>query len=231
MSGILYGVGVGPGDPEQMTFRAWRIIAAAPVVAFISADGRPSRARTTASAAIPAGSRLLPIDMPMRADPSEGQATYDAAATEVARELAAGRDVAFLCEGDPLLYGSFIYLMARLQVDFPVEVVPGLPSFVACAAELRQPLARRSESFGIVPGTLSDAELRHRLSALDSAAIIKAGRHAGRIGRVLSDLGLLDRAMVVEEVSTDRQMIRPFAAEQDVLPYFATIIIPAGDAA
>jgi len=97
MSGILYGVGVGPGDPEQMTFRAWRIIAAAPVVAFISADGRPSRARTTASAAIPAGSRLLPIDMPMRADPSEGQATYDAAATEVARELAAGRDVAFLC--------------------------------------------------------------------------------------------------------------------------------------
>ncbi|MDF1736060.1 MAG: precorrin-2 C(20)-methyltransferase [Minwuia sp.] len=231
MSGTLYGVGVGPGDPELMTYRAWRIINAAAVVAFIGADGRPSRARSTASAAIRAGARLLPVDMPMRADPAEGQAAYDVAATVMARELAAGHDVAFLCEGDPLLYGSFIYLMARLQADFPVEVVPGLPSFVACAAELRQPLARRSESFGIVPGTLSDADLRKRLSALDSAAIIKVGRHARRIGRVLADLGLLDRAMVVEEVSTERQTVRPFAADQDVLPYFATIIIPAGDAA
>lgn len=231
MSGTLYGVGVGPGDPELMTFRAWRIIAAADVVAFIGADGRASRARGTAQAAISATSELLAIDMPMRADPQAGQAAYDSAAARIAAILRVGRNIAFLCEGDPLLYGSFIYLMARLQAEFPVEVVPGLPSFVACAAELRQPLARRSESFGIVPGTLSDAELRNRLSALDSAAIIKAGRHAGRIGRVLADLGLLDRAMVVEEVSTDRQSIRPFAADQDVLPYFATIIIPAGDAA
>lgn len=231
MSGTLYGVGVGPGDPELMTFRAWRLIAAADIVAFVSADGRPSRARTTAAAAIQAGSRLLPIEMPMRTDPAAGQRAYDGAATTIAWELTEGRNVALLCEGDPLLYGSFIYLMDRLQANFPVVVVPGLPSFVACAAELRQPLGRRTESFGIVPATLSDEELRKRIRTLDSVAIIKVGRHAWRIRRVLTDMGLLARAMVVEEVSTDRQRIRPFADNQDDLPYFATIIIPAGDTA
>jgi precorrin-2/cobalt-factor-2 C20-methyltransferase len=231
MSGTLFGVGVGPGDPELMTIRAWRIVGSVDVVAYIGADGRPSRARATAAAAIRESARLLPIDMPMRSDPAHGQAAYQQAATTIAWELAEGRDVAFLCEGDPLLYGSFIYLMALLQPNFAVEVVPGLPSFVACAAALRQPIARRTETFGIVPGTLPDEELRRRLLALDAAAIIKVGRHAWRVRRVLSDLGLLERAMVVEEVSHGSQEIRSFAAHQDDLPYFATIIIPAREAA
>jgi len=231
MNGTLSGVGVGPGDPELMTFLAWRVIGAADVVAFIGADGRPSRAQSTAAAAIRAQSVLLPIDMPMRADPDAGQAAYDLAATRITRHLQEGRNVAFLCEGDPLLYGSFIYLMARLQDRFTVEVVPGLPSFAACAAVLRQPLGRRSESFGIVPGTLPDDALRARLAVLDSVAIIKAGRHASRIAAVLDGLGMLERAMVVEEVSTERQALRPLTTVPGDLPYFATIIIPAGDPA
>ncbi|MDF1720476.1 MAG: precorrin-2 C(20)-methyltransferase [Minwuia sp.] len=231
MTGTLHGVGVGPGDPELMTLRAVRTIAAADVIAFIGADGRASRACATAATVIPDAAEQLGFDMPMRADPGAGQAVYDTAADRIAARLDAGRDVAFLCEGDPLLYGSFIYLMERLQDRFPVEIVPGLPSFAACAAALRLPLARRTDSFGIVPGTLSDADLRQRIEALQSMAVIKVGRHRARLSRVLDDLDLLDRAMVVQEVSHPAQQIQPLRGITGDLPYFATVMISKEDPA
>jgi len=227
MTGTFHGVGVGPGDPDLMSFRAARVIGAADVVAFIGADGRASRACATAAGVIPAKAERLGFDMPMRAAPDAGQAVYDRAAEQIARRLTAGQDVAFLCEGDPLLYGSFIYLLERLQHRFTVETVPGLLSFVSCAAALQLPLARRTDSFGIVPGTLPDDELRRRISALQSVAIIKVGRHRARLSGVLADLGLLDRAMVVEEVTHARQRIHPLRDVTGDLPYFATIMISA----
>lgn len=227
MTGTLSGVGVGPGDPELMTFRAARVIGAADVIAFIGADGRSSRAFATAAAVVPASAERLGFDMPMRTASGAGQAVYDHAADLIAERLTGGMDVAFLCEGDPLLYGSFIYILERLQDRFAIETIPGLPSFVACSAALHQPLARRTGSFGIVPGTLSDDGLRHRIAALQSVAIIKVGRHRARLSRVLADLGLLDRAMVVEEVSHVQQRIYPLKGVTGDLPYFATIMISA----
>lgn len=227
MTGTLSGVGVGPGDPELMTFRAVRVIGGADVIAFIGANGRASRACTTAAAVIPATAERLAFDMPMQTAPGAGQAVYDQAAEQIAARLTAGQNVAFLCEGDPLLYGSFIYILERLQGRFAVETIPGLPSFVACAAALQQPLARRTGCFGIVPGTLSDDDLRHRIAALQSVAIIKVGRHRARLCRVLAELGLLDRAMVVEEVSHAQQRIYPLKGVTSDLPYFATIMISA----
>lgn len=225
MSGRLTGVGTGPGAPDLMTLRARAAVAAAPVIAWLSADGRPSRARATAADAIRDNATEIGIDMPMRTDPAAGAAAYDRGAARIAAELAAGRDVACLCEGDPLLYGSFIHLMDRLQDRFTVEIVPGLPSFVACAAIARLPLGRRTQSFGIVPATLDDAALAARLAVLDCAALIKTGRHAPRIRALLARLGLLDGAIVVAEASHDAQSVRPMAGTGDSLPYFATVLV------
>lgn len=225
MSGRLTGVGTGPGAPDLMTLRAVETVRAAPVVAYLSADGKPSRARETAAAAIRPGTPEIVIAMPMRPDPAAGAAAYDDGAARIAGELAAGRDVACLCEGDPLLYGSFIHLMERLQDRFAVDIVPGLPSFAACAALARRPLARREESFAILPATMDDDALAARLLLLDSAALIKTGRHAGRIRALLDRLGLLDGAVVVEEASRTGQVIRPMADCGDSLPYFATVLV------
>ncbi len=133
MSGRLYGIGVGPGDPELMTLKAVRVLAEAPVVAYPAPDKGESSARKIAAAHIPAGRIEIAIRVPMRPGP-EPAAIYDDAAKEIAAHLEAGRDVAVLCEGDPLFYGSFIYLHDRLAHRFPTTVVPGVSSLTACAA-------------------------------------------------------------------------------------------------
>lgn len=226
MTGTLFGVGVGPGDPELMTFRAHRVIAAAPVVAYVTADSRPSRARAIAAGAIAPGAVELAIDLPMREAAGMAKPAYDQGAAAIAGHLEAGRDVACLCEGDAMLYGSFIQLFERLAGRHPVEIVPGLPSFTAAAAAVRRPLARRSECFGLVPATLDDDALAARLSVLDAAAILKAGRHAPRLKRLLGDLGLAADAVVVTEASTAKESVQPFETVADAaLPYFATVLV------
>ncbi len=132
--GKLIGVGVGPGDPELLTVKAVRVIGAAPVLAFIAASGRPSRAREIAAAHIRPGARELVAVMPMNGDPTGTGHAYAQLATGIIGELGQGQDVVFLCEGDPLLYGSFAHLVERLGTRFECEAVPGITSASAAAA-------------------------------------------------------------------------------------------------
>ena len=163
MSGTLYGVGVGPGDPELMTVKAWRLISMAPVVAFLTANGEHSTARAIAKPFLPDDAILLPIDMPMRVERAPGEAAYDAGAAAIAAHLREGRDVVFLCEGDPFFYGSFMYLFARLADEFETVVVPGVTSITAAAAAIARPLAARNEVVKVLPATLPPERLHAEL--------------------------------------------------------------------
>lgn len=225
MTGSITGVGVGPGDPDLMTFRAAEAIRSADCIAFLQADGRPSRALTIAAGHLPAGAERLPIGMPMRPEPAAGQAVYDGAARMLAARADSGRRVAVLCEGDPLLYGSFIHLLERLRPAHEPDVVPGVPSFLAAAAAARLPLVRRSESLAILPGTLGEAELARRLAASDCAAVLKTGRHLPAVRRALDAAGMGKNAVVVEEVGGMRERICPLdGLNADGLPYFAIVL-------
>lgn len=225
MTGRLYGVGVGPGDPDLMTLRAHHVIAACRAVAFVEADGRPSRARRTADPAVPAGVEELPIALPMRPDPELAGDAYDAAAARIESCLAREIDVAVLCEGDPLLYGSFIQIMDRLAGRCEIEIVPGLPSVVAAAAAARLPLVSRDEVLTLIPATMAEAELAARLAVADCAAILKTGRHLDKVRRVLAEAGMLAGAVAVLEASMPAERIAPLAEwAEDTLPYFALII-------
>ncbi|WP_416897965.1 MAG: precorrin-2 C(20)-methyltransferase [Minwuia sp.] len=225
MTGSIHGVGVGPGDPELMTLKAQRVIGAADAVFYISADGKPSRALATARKALSPGVEEVPILMPMRADPAEGAAIYDSAAEEIAERARHGQAVAVLCEGDPLLYGSFLHLLERLRPDFEPEVVPGIPSFLAAAAAAATPLVRRTESVSLLPGTLPKAELAMRLAACDCAAILKTGKRLPDVRAALEETGMADDALVIEEATTPAERIRRLAElEDDHLPYFALIL-------
>jgi precorrin-2/cobalt-factor-2 C20-methyltransferase len=226
MSGTLFGIGVGPGDPELITLKAARLIEACPVIAFLSADGKSGLARSIAHHHINASQLELTIDMPMRVSRAEGQAVYDDAATRIKAHLDAGSNVAFLCEGDPMFFGSFMYLLARLGADYPVEIVPGVASPMAAAAFAKAPLCAREDAFAVIPATLDDARIIEILSAIDTAVIMKLGRHLPRIKALLSDQGLLDSTTYVERASMDGQRMMPLMAmPDDAAPYFSLLLV------
>ena len=227
-SGVLYGVGLGPGDPELMTLRAHRLISGAQVVAYPSLAGGASFARSIAAGAIPADAREIVMDVPMTVERAPAQAAYDTGAAAIAAELEAGRDVVCLCEGDPFFYGSFMYLFARLSGRFRVEVVPGVTSITTCAARAGMPLAARNERLTVLPGPLPEAELRARIEGAESVAIMKVGRHLAKIRGVIEALGFTDRAVYVERASLPDEVVCPLAEAPDKAPYFSMILLTKG---
>lgn len=228
-TGTLFGVGVGPGDPELMTVKAWRLISSAPVIAYLTANGKDSTARDIARPFIPEDCIHLIIDMPMRIEREPGEKAYDAGAAAIAGHLEAGRDVAMLCEGDPFFYGSFMYVFSRLSKTYPCVVVPGVTSITASAASLRRPLSARNEVVKVVPATLSGDRLRSELAGVESAAIIKVGRHLPKVRNILEMLGLSACARVIVKASHEDELIVPLAeVTEDALPYFSTILVYTG---
>lgn len=227
-SGVLYGVGLGPGDPDLMTLRAHRLISGAQVVAYPSLAGGASFARSIAAGVIPADAREIVMDVPMTVERAPAQAAYDTGAAAIAAELEAGRDVVCLCEGDPFFYGSFMYLFARLSGRFRVEVVPGVTSITTCAARAGMPLAARNERLTVLPGPLPEPELRARIDGAESVAIMKVGRHLAKIRGVIEALGFTDRAVYVERASLPDEVVCPLAEAPEKAPYFSMILLTKG---
>jgi precorrin-2/cobalt-factor-2 C20-methyltransferase len=224
--GTIYGVGVGPGDPELITLKALRVLRAAAVVAYPAPLDGDSFARAIVAQFLGGGQREIAIRVPMVPERFPAQEVYDRAAREIGGEAASGFDVAVLCQGDPFFYGSFMYLFARLAARFPVEIVPGVSSLAACAAAGGHPLAARDETLTIVPATLDDAALERRLAGIEAAAIIKLGRHFARVRDLLVRLGLAPRARYVEHASMPTQRILPLVEiDAATVPYFAMILL------
>ncbi len=228
MSGVLYGVGLGPGDPELMTLKAARLIGAADVVAYPALAGADSFARSIAAAHLKDGALELRLDVPMRVERGPAQAAYDAGAAEIAGVLETGQDVVFLCEGDPLFYGSFMYVQARLVDRFQVEVVPGVNSISASVAAMGSTLVARNEVLTVIPGPLDAEEMRARIAAADAVAIMKVGRHLGKIRAVLDGMGLAANATYVERATLAAEVVLPLAHAPDEAPYFSMILVTKG---
>jgi precorrin-2/cobalt-factor-2 C20-methyltransferase len=225
MSGTLYGVGVGPGDPELMTVKAWRLIATAKTIAYLAANGGESTARAIAAPFIDPSTDEIAIDMPMRVEREPAQDAYNRAALQITQRLAAGQDVVFLCEGDPFFYGSFIYVFERLKSAFPIRIIPGVTSFTASAASLSQPLCQRDEVMKVIPATLDEARLSQELENTEAAAIIKVGRHFAKVKRVLTAQNLCANAhAVIRATHGDEQIQSVDAITTETLAYFTTII-------
>lgn len=228
MSGTLYGVGVGPGDPELMTLKAARLISNAAVIAYPAPESGESFARSIAAEHITQGTDELPIEVPMLPDrfPHE---VYEGAANNIARHLNAGRDVVILCEGDPFFYGSFMYLYDLLAKDHSCVVVPGVSSLTACAAAAGRPLAGRNNILTVIPGPLEDAAIAAQLQNCEAAAIIKVGRHFGRIRKLIEAEGLTEAAIYVERATLELERVAPLAdIPENRAPYFSMILIDKG---
>ncbi len=226
MTGTLYGLGVGPGDPELLTLKALRLLRAAPVIAYPAPEGGDSLARQIVAPHLHGSQTEIPIRMPMIEARFPAQDVYARAASEIGGHLDAGRDVAVLCEGDPFFYGSFLFLFGRMADLYPVQVVPGVSSLTACAAVLGAPLAARNDVLSVVPATLDAADIAARLDAADAAAIIKVGRHFAKVRDILRQRGLADRARYVERATMEHQ--RVLTLDQvcpETVPYFSMILV------
>ena len=224
--GTLYGVGVGPGDPELLTLKAVRILQSVPVVAYPATPQGSAQARDIAAQWLN-GQREIPIAMPCMLDRGPVNAGYEEAAIAIAEELTAGRDVAVLCEGDPLFYGSFSYLLQRLGDRFPCAVIPGINSVSAAAAAAAIPLITGEQRLTVIPATAGDEVLRRTLLDSDSVAILKPGRHRPRLLDLLRETGRADDVIYIEQASRTGQRIIEFFDEIPATPgpYFALFLV------
>lgn len=179
-SGTLYGIGLGPGDPELLTLKAARLIEQCPVVCYIQNPAGYSLAREIAANHLH-GQREIPMVISMGKARTSANAAYDLAGEQLRPLLEAGQDVAVLCEGDPLFYGSFCYLLERLQARVSCEVVPGITSVSTVAALTKTPLTRLNQRLAVVTGRNNDAEILAALADYDSVAILKAGPERQRL--------------------------------------------------
>jgi precorrin-2 C20-methyltransferase/precorrin-3B C17-methyltransferase len=237
MTGRFYGVGLGPGDPELVTLKAARLIASADVVAYHAGVGKQSNARRIAASLIPAAAVEDELRYPVTTGTTShagGYAGalaefYEASAARLAAHLEAGRTVVLLAEGDPLFYGSFMYMHDRLADRFPTEVVPGVPSFAAATAAVASPLVRQTDVLTILPGTLPEPELARRLADTDGAIIMKLGRTFPAVRSALAQAGRLEHALYVERASMPAERWLPVAdVDPETVPYFSLIVV-SGD--
>jgi precorrin-2 C20-methyltransferase/precorrin-3B C17-methyltransferase len=236
MSGTLYGVGLGPGDPELVTVKAARLIGAADVVAFHAARHGRSVARALAAPYLRDGQieelLVYPVTTETTDHPGGYQGAidefYEAAAARLAAHLDAGRDVVVLAEGDPFFYGSYMHMHKRLAHRYPTEVVPGVTSVSGAAAAIGRPLVERDEVLTVLPGTLGADALAERLAATDSAAVMKLGRTFPQVREAFDRAGVLDQALYVGRATTDRQRTMPLAdVDPESVPYFSLALLPS----
>jgi precorrin-2 C20-methyltransferase/precorrin-3B C17-methyltransferase len=234
MTGRFHGVGVGPGDPELVTLKAARLIREADVVAYHSGVGKQSNARRIAAALLPDAVIEEELTYPVttgRTDHPGGYAGamadfYEESAARLAAHLDAGRDVVLLAEGDPLFYGSFMYMHDRLAEHYETSIVPGVPAFAAATAAAASPLARQTDVLTVLPGTLPEPELARRLADTDAAVIMKLGRTFPAVRRALEAAGRLDHALYVERASMAEQRWLPVAdVDAESVPYFSLIVV------
>ncbi|WEZ82462.1 precorrin-2 C(20)-methyltransferase [Rhizobium sp. 32-5/1] len=232
--GRLIGVGTGPGDPELLTVKAVKALAAADVLAYFAKEGRRGNGRTIVDGMLKADLIELPLYYPVTTeidkdhDDYKSQITgfYDASAAAVAAHLEAGRTVAILSEGDPLFYGSYMHLHVRLAGRFPTEVIPGITAMSGCWSMAGLPIVQGDDVLSVLPGTMAEAELCRRLGDTEAAVIMKVGRNLPKIRRALEASGKLSQALYVERGTMTTSAMIPLAEKtDDVAPYFSLVLV------
>lgn len=227
--GVLYGIGVGPGDPELITLKAVRVLGAVRrVYAARSTKNAHSVALGIVRAHLGPGVEVEPLDFPMTRDGGELRAAWEANARRVLDDLRAGLDVAFLTLGDPLTYSTFGYLwrtLGELDPQAPVEVVPGVTSYSAAAAAAGVVLAEAEETLAVVSGAKGGDMLRRAARTADSVVVLKAYKHYDDILSALDETGLRDHAVLVSNCGQEGERILRDVDGADGSPRYFSLVL------
>jgi precorrin-2/cobalt-factor-2 C20-methyltransferase len=235
----LFGVGVGPGDPELMTIKARRVIGECAVVAHFAARRRPGNAWSIVEPLVTESQSVLRLEYPVTIDAVEADdyerlllEFYDRVAATIASHLDTGQDVAVVCEGDPFFYGSYMYVHERLAHRYTTTVVPGVTSFSAASAAAGLPLVSRNETFTVLSGVQTAEQLKDALAGVDAAVVMKVGRHLDDVRAAVQSAGLAEHAVYVERATWPDERVVPIVATDGIdAPYFSIVLIPGGGVA
>jgi precorrin-2/cobalt-factor-2 C20-methyltransferase len=236
-SGTLYGVGLGPGDPELVTLKATRVLKTAPIIAHFRKKGRPGHAWTIAQSHLNGEATEAAFENPVTTEIDFREDAYvDAirsfycsSAQAIMQHLADGRDVALLCEGDPFFYGSFLHMYDRIRESFPVRVIPGITGMSGCWTAAAAPITYGDDVLMVLPGTLDRDALASHIKRADAAVIMKVGHNVDKIKQALADAGRSADAIYVERGTMQGERVVPLAQLEDcAVPYFSIILLPGG---
>lgn len=232
-TGKLWGVGVGPGAPDLLTLRAVDVLRRADVLALPRAsDWSRSMAWTIARPAVGdvEGQERLFLTFPMSKDPAALRPSWDRAFAAIGERLAAGKTVAFVTEGDPSLFSTFIYLAREVEErwpEVPIEIVPAVSSVLAVPARARVPLADGCERIAIIPATYGTGDLRQVLRSFDTTVIMKIGEEFPSVIEAITGEGLAGRAVFVSRATMPDERIERDLAKvtRDDCDCFAMIVV------
>jgi precorrin-2/cobalt-factor-2 C20-methyltransferase len=236
-SGTLYGVGLGPGDPDLVTIKAARVLQTAAVFAHFRKKGRSGHARTIAEAHLNGAATEAAFEYPVTTEIDFRDDAYVNAirdfyaqsAKAIMQHLELGRDVALLCEGDPFFYGSFMHMYDRVKEFFPVRVIPGITGMSGCWTAAAAPITYGDDVLMVLPGTLDRTTLTTRLKDADAAVIMKVGHNLPKIKAALNDAGRSADAIYVERGTMQGERVVPLSSLEDgAVPYFSIILLPGG---
>ncbi|SEB01666.1 precorrin-2 C(20)-methyltransferase [Rubrimonas cliftonensis] len=232
--GRVYGVGVGPGDPELMTVRADRLVRSARHVAYFRKAGRPGQARRIVEGMLCSDAVEHAMEYPVTTEIPLDDPAYAAALAPFYAECAArllalvgeGEDVVTLCEGDPFFYGSFMHLHARIRGHAAVEIVPGVTGMSAAWTATDEPVTWGDDVLTVLTGTLPEPTLVARMQGADALVVMKVGRNLPKVRRAIAAAGMLERAWLVENAAMPGQTVAPLAAAAErAAPYFSIVIV------
>jgi precorrin-2/cobalt-factor-2 C20-methyltransferase len=231
-TGILYGIGVGPGDPELITLKGLRILKQAPVVAFPEGKGKTGMAQEIVAQWLNPHQVQLPLDFAFVRDENLLAQAWEIAARKVWHYLQQGHDVAFACEGDISFYSTFTYLAQTLQQLHPeavVQAIPGICSPMAAAAALGVPLTVRHQRLAILPALYAMTELETALDWADVVVLMKVNSVYDRAWQILQRRQLLKQSWVVERIALPNQIIYSDLSDRPhlQLSYFSLLIVQA----
>lgn len=212
MVGTLYGLGVGPGDPELITVKAFRKLQESPVIAYPKKfKGSKSYAHRIVEVYInPAEKEMLGLVFPMTKDEETLKTEWTKSVEAIYSYLEQGKDVAFVTEGDPMLFSTFIHLMNLMKSvhpNVPIETVAGISSFNGSANRLGIALADGDDYVAMIPATDDMEEMRRVIETHDSIVFIKIAKVLDSILTLLEEMNLLSQTHVVTKVTSDEEVI------------------------
>lgn len=233
-AGILYCLGLGPGDPDLMTVRADRLLRQARHVAYFRKKGRKGQARQIVDGLLGDCAVEIPMEYPVTteipfSDPEYKRLLadfYEQSASHLRALVQSGADVMVLCEGDPFFYGSFMHLYTRLSGDVPIEIVPAITGMSAAWTATGTPITWGDDVLTVLMGTLPEDDLVARMSNSDALVVMKIGRNIEKLRRALHRAGRYEDAWLVEFASMPGQTVQKLSdTEGKISPYFSIILV------
>jgi precorrin-2/cobalt-factor-2 C20-methyltransferase len=233
VTGIVHGVGLGPGSPDLMSVRADRLVRGARHLAYFRKRGRFGQARRLVEGMLRPDVAEFAMDYPVTteiavADPAYNRqlaAFYADCTHQLAALAEGGADVIVLCEGDPFFYGSFMHLHARLVGRVPVRVVPGITGMSGAWTASGLPITWGDDVLTVATATLPEDELTRRIRDTDALVVMKIGRHLPKLRRAVAAAGREAAAWLIEHAAMPEERVVPLAEAGDAAPYFSILLI------